>query len=68
MNAIDSATVFFRSVATRSAATEIPDHLPTMIGACKAAGFDVVVVETPGIGQGDAAVVSVSDVSLCCTS
>ena len=35
-----------------------------MIDACKAAGFDLVIVETPGIGQGDAGIVPYSDVSL----
>ena len=35
-----------------------------MINACKAAGYDLVIVETPGIGQGDAAIVEHSDVSL----
>ena len=64
MNAIDSSQVFFRSLATRGAATEIPPSLPDVIAACRAAGFDLVVVETPGIGQGDAAVVDVADVSL----
>ena len=38
--------------------------LPAAIDACKAAGFDLVVVETPGIGQGDAGIVPFSDVSL----
>ena len=35
-----------------------------MVAACAAAGFDLVIVETPGIGQGDAAVTEVADVSL----
>ena len=35
-----------------------------MIAACKAAGYDLVIVETPGIGQGDAAIVPLVDVSL----
>ena len=64
MNAIDTDRVFFRSVATRSAAAEIPAVVPAMIDACRAAGYDLVIVETPGIGQGDSAVVDVSDVSL----
>ncbi|HET6950654.1 MAG TPA: fused isobutyryl-CoA mutase/GTPase IcmF [Acidimicrobiales bacterium] len=64
MNSIDAPHLFFRSVATRSAVTEVPPHVETMVSACKAAGFDLVVVETPGIGQGDSAVVDLSDVSL----
>ena len=35
-----------------------------IIGACQAAGYDLVILETPGIGQGDAAVVPLADVSL----
>ncbi len=64
MNAIDSPQVFFRSMATRGAATEVPARLGDAITACQAAGFDLVIVETPGIGQGDAAVVDVVDLSL----
>src|SRR5262249_40099424 len=62
MNAIDTPTTFFRSVATRAARSEIPESLHDMIQACRSAGFDVVIVETPGIGQGDAAVVDFVDV------
>ena len=64
MNAIDSGNVFFRSVATRGATTEIPPVAPAAIAACKAAGFDLIIVETPGIGQGDAAIADLADVSL----
>ena len=64
MNAIDSDNVFFRSVATRGATTEVPPVAPAAINACKAAGFDLIIVETPGIGQGDAAIADLADVSL----
>ncbi len=64
MNAIDAPTIFFRSLATRGAASELPDRLPLVVMACAAAGFGLVVVETPGIGQGDAAVTDIADVSL----
>ena len=57
-------TVFFRSLATRGAGREVPEHLGDVIAACKAAGFDLVIVETPGIGQGDAAIVPFVDTSL----
>ncbi|HEY2833721.1 MAG TPA: fused isobutyryl-CoA mutase/GTPase IcmF [Sporichthyaceae bacterium] len=56
--------VYFRSLATRGAGQEVPDNLTDIIGACKAAGHDLVIVETPGIGQGDAAIVPFVDVSL----
>ncbi|WP_211262597.1 fused isobutyryl-CoA mutase/GTPase IcmF [Nitriliruptor alkaliphilus] len=64
MNAIAPGRVFFRSIATRSHGSEVPEHLGDTIAACKAAGFDLVIVETPGIGQGDAAIVPFVDASL----
>ncbi len=63
MNALDGEQVFFRSVATRGA-HELPAYLPDVIALLKAAGFDLVIVETPGIGQGDAAIVPLVDTSL----
>ncbi|HOX90404.1 MAG TPA: methylmalonyl-CoA mutase family protein, partial [Burkholderiaceae bacterium] len=50
--------------ATREAGSEISAALPGVIAACKAAGFDLVIVETSGIGQGDAAIVPHVDASL----
>ena len=61
MNAISpwqkGARVFMRSLATREFGSEISAALPDVIAAVKCAGFDLVVVETSGIGQGDAAIV-----------
>ncbi|HET9071575.1 MAG TPA: fused isobutyryl-CoA mutase/GTPase IcmF [Acidimicrobiales bacterium] len=64
MNAIDGDRVFFRSLATRGAQAEVPDALADVVAAARAGGADLVIVETPGIGQGDAAVVPLVDVSL----
>ncbi|HEX2075274.1 MAG TPA: fused isobutyryl-CoA mutase/GTPase IcmF, partial [Geodermatophilus sp.] len=67
MNALetgDRSRTFFRSLATRTAGAQVPEHLDDVLAAVKAAGFDLVVVETPGIGQGDAGIVPFSDVSL----
>ena len=58
--------VFMRSLATRDSGSEISAALPDVLAAVKAAGFDLVVVETSGIGQGDAAIVPLVDVP--CTS
>ncbi|MEC3913020.1 fused isobutyryl-CoA mutase/GTPase IcmF [Nocardia sp. CDC160] len=63
MNALDGERVYFRSLATRGE-RELPHDIDTMVIACKAAGFDLVVLETPGIGQGDAAIAEHVDVSL----
>jgi methylmalonyl-CoA mutase len=56
--------VYMRSLATRQAGTEVSAALADTIAACKCAGFDLVLVETSGIGQGDAAIVSHVDLSL----
>ncbi|HWG92860.1 MAG TPA: fused isobutyryl-CoA mutase/GTPase IcmF [Mycobacteriales bacterium] len=60
----DPGRVFFRSLATRTPGAQVPEHLADVITACKAAGFDLVIVETPGIGQGDAGILPFCDVSL----
>ncbi len=64
MNAIEHPHIFMRSLATRDTGTEISAALPEVIAACKLAGFDLVIVETSGIGQGDAAIVPHVDASL----
>ncbi|MEW6167373.1 MAG: fused isobutyryl-CoA mutase/GTPase IcmF [Pseudomonadota bacterium] len=64
MNAIESEQVYMRSLATRDTGTEVSAALPEVIAACKLAGFDLVIVETSGIGQGDAAIVPFVDLSL----
>jgi methylmalonyl-CoA mutase len=56
--------VFMRSLATRDFGSEISAALPDVIAACKCAGFDLIIVETSGIGQGDAAIVPHVDVPL----
>ncbi|WP_106401583.1 fused isobutyryl-CoA mutase/GTPase IcmF [Actinocorallia populi] len=58
----DGDRVFFRSLATRGG-RELPDHIEEIITACRAT-HDLVILETPGIGQGDAAIVPYVDVSL----
>ena len=68
MNAINPWSarpgVFMRSLATREAGSEISQALPDVVAACRAAGFDLIIVETSGIGQGDAAIVPHVDCSL----
>jgi methylmalonyl-CoA mutase len=54
--------VFMRSLATRDFGSEISAALPDVLAAVKTAGFDLVIVETSGIGQGDAAIVPLVDV------
>ena len=64
MNAIEHPNIFMRSLATRDTGSEISAALPEVIAACKLSGFDLVIVETSGIGQGDAAIVPHVDASL----
>ena len=56
--------VFMRSFATRKAHVATSDALRESIEACRTAGYDLVVVETAGIGQSDTEIVDLVDVSL----
>ncbi len=68
MNAIgpwrQGPRIFMRSLATRDFGSEISAALPDVVAVCQAAGFDLIVVETSGIGQGDAAIVPLVDVPI----
>ncbi len=64
MNAINHPNIFMRSIATRGASRELPDATADIIAACKVSGFDLVIVETPGIGQGNAEISELVDCSL----
>jgi methylmalonyl-CoA mutase len=64
MNAIDGQGIYMRSMATRASVGELPDVMPRVLSACRACGFDLVFVETPGIGQRDAGVAGLVDTSL----
>src|SRR4051794_22726820 len=63
MNALGEP-VFFRSMATRGGEGSLPERLSDMIAVLRAAAFDLVIVETPGIGQGDAGITDHVDRSL----
>ncbi|MFO7963993.1 MAG: methylmalonyl-CoA mutase family protein [Desulfobacterales bacterium] len=64
MNAINSPRVYMRSLATRQSHTEIPQALGEVIEVCKAAGFDFIIAETAGIGQGDSHITDQVDISM----
>lgn len=64
MNALDRGRVYMRSLATRAKNSEISESLADAIAIVKAAGFDFIIVETAGIGQGDAGIVPLVDVAL----
>jgi len=64
MNAIGNERIYMRSLATRKSLMEIPEALPETLSVLKAAGYDLIIVETAGIGQGDSQIVELVDLSL----
>lgn len=64
MNAIFHPRVYMRSLATRSSRSELSASIGEAIAVTKAAGYDLIIVETSGIGQGDAAITEVCDISM----
>ncbi|WP_252501915.1 fused isobutyryl-CoA mutase/GTPase IcmF [Sporosarcina sp. Marseille-Q4943] len=64
MNAIFNKRVFMRSLATRGSRSELSGAIKDVLDVVKTAGFDLIIVETSGIGQGDAQITEVSDVSM----
>jgi methylmalonyl-CoA mutase len=64
MNAIFSPRVYMRSLATRDSKSELSLAIRDALAVIKASGFDFVIVETSGIGQGDAEIRAISDVAL----
>jgi methylmalonyl-CoA mutase len=64
MNSIDNDRVFMRSLATRQSSTELPAEIERIVEASRNFEFDLVIVETPGIGQGSHSITKISDLSL----
>lgn len=64
MNSIYSDRVYLRSLATREAKGEVSDVVEHALCLLKKSGFDLIILETTGIGQGNAAVVGLTDLSL----
>ncbi len=65
MNSISNfPTVYMRSLATRDSASEVSEALPEAIQTAKAAGFDLIIAETAGIGQGDSRITDLADISV----
>ncbi len=68
MNSLTDPNLFMRSFASRSSGREIADCVGRAAEVCKAVGFDLVLVETSGIGQGNDAITEVSDASIYVTT
>ncbi|MEL6820902.1 MAG: methylmalonyl-CoA mutase family protein, partial [Calditrichota bacterium] len=64
MNSIYHPRVYMRSFATRQAHLALNTTIVPAVNVLKAAGFDLVVVETAGIGQSDSEITEISDVSV----
>ena len=64
MNSIDSPRVYMRSFATRQSNLSISKYVRDAETIVQAAGFDLIILETSGIGQSDTAIVDHSDISL----
>ncbi|KQN33493.1 methylmalonyl-CoA mutase [Pedobacter sp. Leaf41] len=64
MNAINNQRVYMRSLATRQANLALSKNVQESIDICKAAGYDLIIVETSGIGQSDTEITEHCDVSL----
>ncbi|MBK7619962.1 MAG: cobalamin-dependent protein [Flavobacteriales bacterium] len=64
MNSIRGERVYMRSLATRQSNLALSKHVQEAVDVLKAAGFDLIVLETSGIGQSDTEILDHSDVSL----
>lgn len=64
MNAIHSPRVYMRSLATRQANLSVSKHIQEAINTCQRAGFDLILVETSGIGQSDTEITQHADKTL----
>ncbi|GJL83239.1 MAG: Fused isobutyryl-CoA mutase [marine bacterium B5-7] len=64
MNAIEGEQIFMRSMATREAGMDVPSGIDRIIKLLQIAGFDLTIIETPGIGQGDTRITDHVDLSL----
>ncbi|MBA2422904.1 MAG: methylmalonyl-CoA mutase family protein [Chitinophagales bacterium] len=64
MNSISNDRVYMRSLATRQSNLALSKHVKEAVSIVKAAGFDMIILETSGIGQSDTEIVDHSDVSL----
>ncbi len=64
MNSVSSPRVYMRSLATREDNTALSAHAADAIGVCREAGYDLVILETAGVGQSDASILNHCDLSL----
>ena len=64
MNAIFNNRVYMRSLATRGSRTELSASIGDVLDVVRAVGYDLIIVETSGIGQGDALITKYTDLAM----
>ncbi|HYE55666.1 MAG TPA: methylmalonyl-CoA mutase family protein, partial [Chitinophagaceae bacterium] len=64
MNSISNPRAYMRSLATRESDKALSSHVQEAIDICKSAGFDLIILESAGVGQSDASILDYCDVSL----
>jgi len=64
MNAISSPRAYMRSLATRDSEVALSAYVQDALDICRAAGFDLIILESAGVGQSDASILDYCDVSL----
>ena len=68
MNSLSDSKLFMRSFASRESGREIAECIDRAVEVCKAVGFDLILVETSGIGQGNDAITEVANTSMYVTT
>lgn len=64
MNSISSTRAYMRSLATRESDRALSEHVQEALDICKKAGYDLVILESAGVGQSDASILDYCDISL----
>jgi isobutyryl-CoA mutase len=64
MNSISGPRSYMRSLATRGSDRALSEHVQEAIDICKAAGYDLIILESAGTGQSDASILDYTDLSL----
>lgn len=64
MNSISSPRAYMRSLATRESDKALSEYVQEAIDICKAAAYDLVILESAGVGQSDASILDYVDISM----
>lgn len=64
MNAVAGPRCYMRSLATRDSDKALSDHVQEALDICKTAGYDLIILESAGVGQSDASILDHADLSI----